>query len=250
MSAYLTAHQKAYGIDLLRPKHHYCLHSCMHAQEAGRTFVDCFVHERKHKAMKRCASEIHNPKIFEASTLGRILLEQWRQIISAPPTRGLIGGSAKCSSLASSMGVAGMSIGKTLKFDGLHVGVNDIVLFGDSAGKVVACATGQGRYFLVLDAFRRLDEGLCSSTWTSEVVKRHVAQHTTCRVFFWFCYHVLSTMSLSPRASWLRWSCLSIRSCCPSVGPRPLRVCGGSCTGEPPGQRADCGRDRAEHIVV
>ena len=171
MSTFLKAHKRAYGVEHIRPKHHYAMHSAIQAQESGRTFVDCFVHERKHQVMKRCADAIKNTRTFEASVLGRVLLEQCRQVTSAPPSRTILGGVQPCPFLQAPLMASTVNIGKGLVYDGLQVKVDDIVMFGEQVGKVVACASADDRLVLVVQSFRRMRGEKTRSQWATQAAK-------------------------------------------------------------------------------
>lgn len=42
----------AWGVEHMRPKHHYLWHNARHLSEGGQP-MDCFVHERKHQMAKQ-----------------------------------------------------------------------------------------------------------------------------------------------------------------------------------------------------
>ena len=72
MAEHYAAHVRAYGTTLFIPKHHYMLH--VPAQLAKfKTLVLCYVHERKHKIVKRwavilCAKRTNNRSLLEECT--------------------------------------------------------------------------------------------------------------------------------------------------------------------------------------
>ena len=73
MAIHYAAHVIAYGYTLFIPKHHYMLH--IPAQLARfKTLVLCYVHERKHKILKRwavllCSKKGNNRSLLEECTL-------------------------------------------------------------------------------------------------------------------------------------------------------------------------------------
>ena len=56
---HLTSFSAAYGEENFIPKHHYCLHLSQGARR-HRALLSTFVHERRHKLIKRFATEIAN----------------------------------------------------------------------------------------------------------------------------------------------------------------------------------------------
>ena len=67
---HLTAHQKAYGELLWKPKHHYVTHLADSLAHHG-VLLACFLMERKHKVLKRMADTRHCTRDFD-----RALIEQ------------------------------------------------------------------------------------------------------------------------------------------------------------------------------
>ena len=61
---HLRSFRKAYPEFNLKPKHHYAMHLA-HLLETHQMLLSCFVHERKHRAIKKCASEVTNLRSFE-----------------------------------------------------------------------------------------------------------------------------------------------------------------------------------------
>ena len=70
---------RLYGESCVKPKHHFMLHVAVLVNEWS-VLLDCYVHERKHKAIKQAASQIYNAQSFERSVLARVLLEQTRSL--------------------------------------------------------------------------------------------------------------------------------------------------------------------------
>ena len=66
---HLTSFSAAYGEENFIPKHHYCLHLSQGAHR-HRALLSTFVHERRHKLIKRFATEIANAGAwFEKSVI-------------------------------------------------------------------------------------------------------------------------------------------------------------------------------------
>ena len=70
---------RVYGESCVKPKHHFMLHVAVLVNEWS-VLLDCYVHERKHKAIKQAASQVYNTESFERSVLARVLLEQTRSL--------------------------------------------------------------------------------------------------------------------------------------------------------------------------
>jgi hypothetical protein len=69
IDAHSKAFQNVYGTSHWIPKHHYALHLPA-MMKRHKFLLTCFVHERKHKIIKRLANQLHNTSAkFEASIL-------------------------------------------------------------------------------------------------------------------------------------------------------------------------------------
>ena len=78
---HLEAHRALYGDLYLKPKHHLAWHNVSKALSSD-LFLDTFVLERKHRLLKRAGTDIRNSVRYESSVLGRVLVEQLRQLQS------------------------------------------------------------------------------------------------------------------------------------------------------------------------
>ena len=65
---FLYLFSRAFGVVNMHPKFHWLLHFGHHLANFG-TLISCFVHERKHRMVKRYANEICNTRSFEISVL-------------------------------------------------------------------------------------------------------------------------------------------------------------------------------------
>jgi hypothetical protein len=70
--AFLESFSDAYGLELMTPKFHWLLHFPMYLRRFG-TLVSCFVHERKHKMVKRYCNDMRNTSSFEWSVLAEAM---------------------------------------------------------------------------------------------------------------------------------------------------------------------------------
>ena len=69
--AFLAAFVRAFGLDHMTPKYHWLLHFWKTYESFGM-LIACFVHERKHKMLKRYCNDIQNTTIFEHSVLSEV----------------------------------------------------------------------------------------------------------------------------------------------------------------------------------
>ena len=65
---FLDAYSAAFGDEYMTPTFHWLLHFSKSLRDAG-TLVACFVHERKHRMLKRYCNDIRNTTAFEHSVL-------------------------------------------------------------------------------------------------------------------------------------------------------------------------------------
>ena len=70
--AFLEAFGAAFGLELMTPKFHWLLHFPMYLRRFG-TLVSCFVHERKHRMVKRYCNDMRNTSTFEWSVLAEVM---------------------------------------------------------------------------------------------------------------------------------------------------------------------------------
>lgn len=168
---FMRAHLAAYGTDLVKPKHHFVFHNGLQFRDrARRVVVDCFVHERKHQVAKAAASPIKNTVAFEASVLGKVVLAQLRQLEGLPAERGLESPVVPDVTLGFALGFGGaVQVSRKMRFDGMQLAVDDLVLFGTQGGRVVACVEANASYFVVVEEMRCQAVGICNSTWTPKV---------------------------------------------------------------------------------
>ena len=71
-SAYMKARSLAYEDDA-KPKRHYAFHC---AEE--EMMIDCFVHERKHQALKSYGGHVHGKEIISRGILRHSMWQQAR----------------------------------------------------------------------------------------------------------------------------------------------------------------------------
>ena len=164
--AFLQAHIAAYGKEGLKPKHHYIFHNALQASRGE--VMDCFVHERKHQVLKAAANPVKNTRAFESSILGRVLLEQTRQMKASPADRGLVQPVPAEPALLASLGVGAASMGREIRRDGLQLAAGDLVIFGKQAGFVQCGVEAEGLLLALVQPLTQVSVAPSSSTWDSQ----------------------------------------------------------------------------------
>ena len=89
-SDFLRLHTLAYGTEHLRPKHHYMFHVGRQWRE-DKFVLDCFVHERKHQAIKACANHIKNTRALERGVLAAAVNASIHQMEKAGLRQCIVG---------------------------------------------------------------------------------------------------------------------------------------------------------------
>ena len=74
VSNFITRFLTAFGESWIIPKIHWCLHYALHLHRFG-LLLSCFVHERKHRIVKRYANDIMNTRVFERSVLSEMICD-------------------------------------------------------------------------------------------------------------------------------------------------------------------------------
>ena len=150
MREHVDLHKAAYGTEWVKPKHHFAYHNVL-GQQCEKAWLDCFVHERKHQVVKVAGTTIQNTRNYEASVLGRVLLEQWRQLQGCNINDCLLGQDVVDDRMSSFFNAVAR-VAKSLQFGGLTINVGDLVLVRGwlSAFLVHACVVLEGRRRLLL----------------------------------------------------------------------------------------------------
>ena len=136
---FMDLRKARYGTELIKPKNRFAFHNILSLQD-DKMWLDCFVHERKHQVVKRAGTTIKNTSAYESSVLGRVLLEQWRQLQGCRLSHSLLGRDAVDENLSTSFGEK-YRIACALQYSGLEFNEDDIVLVrgSSSAYRVSAC---------------------------------------------------------------------------------------------------------------
>ena len=171
LQAHLAAHRQAYGDEYIKPKHHFGFHNVL-AGDNDKVWLDCFVHERKHQIVKDSAEPVKNTSAFEASVLGRVLLQQLRQVQHTALADCLLGEAKLHPGLSQELG-GPVRVAKCVQFQGATIGLSDVLLVEGQVAIVRACAQLDSRFFVLLQlcqphgfrtfgatTFRFADDGL------------------------------------------------------------------------------------------
>ena len=136
MALHYAAHVAAYGYTLFVPKHHYMLH--IPAQLAKFKFlVQCYVHERKHKILKRwavpmCPKKDNNRSVLEECTVAH--LNSLQEPLLKPCLLETVKASPKVVAALKENGFASAEsaiTGATGRVQGRSIQIGDVVLYWD-----------------------------------------------------------------------------------------------------------------------
>ena len=138
LSRFLGLHKAFYGIEWIKPKHHFAFHNIL-SLDSDKVFLDCFVHERKHQIVKRAGTAIKNTKTYESSVLGRVLFDQWRQLQGSKLGNALVGVSETNNIFRSTFGEE-VRIAHAVQYDGLVIECDDLLLVRHSSSAYIVRA--------------------------------------------------------------------------------------------------------------
>ena len=180
-------HQRAYGTDNVKPKHHYAHHVPKQIAR-DHLLLDTFVLERKHQPIKRCAGHCQNTVAYERSVLSRVLVDQFRKLCKYDVGNCLVGKRvpngtlfARPSELASGLKWCGgnyqagdvviVSRGLIFEIQLCVAAAGEFAMVGrelESVRKISPCSRMCNRadvlYKLVLEANLHIEHAQCWST--------------------------------------------------------------------------------------
>ena len=148
LSTWMRLHIEMYGTGHVHPKFHWMFDVC-NQMEIDAHVYDQFIIERLHLAVKPHAERCDNTRRFERSVLSGVINSQLRNLGRMRQDCTIMDNQVvkiegfHDAELADQMNVLGMTIT-----------VGDIVLFGDTAGRVLACATENNVFAAIVDEFR------------------------------------------------------------------------------------------------
>lgn len=131
---HMVAFIASYGEDMIRPKHHFGLHLAAQVARDQRV-LDTFALERKHRGIKRYATECDNTSIMERSILMRVLDDHLKAHLR---TDGLIGETADSKELAATIAAVSATFADKVMYKGATVSVGDVLIAHGEAIIVLA----------------------------------------------------------------------------------------------------------------
>lgn len=152
---HMECHVAAFGKAHVKPKMHWVWDIADHL-ERDPFVLDCWIVERLHLKCKQVANLIQNTRAFERSVLSGILNIQHQRLQEARAP--MLGGKV------TQVFENGSMLGDRLQYHGLAVSVNDVVFFGDRAGKVLACLTEGDAGFLIVEGWQPVQRQTAHST--------------------------------------------------------------------------------------
>ena len=177
IASHLKACKAAYGDIVVRPKHHMAMH--LGNQLARHAMLlSCFVHERRHKLIKRFMQDRRSLLSYERGLMEDVTLHHIHELAELQLEDSLVGASAACSKLLEAMRAfrplaRDVQSASRMRVNGLHAGVRDVVL----AMVDGVLAVGELWYCVSLDK----DVLCCISLW--ERVAACTEEHCSTRVF-------------------------------------------------------------------
>ena len=136
IAAHYAAHVVAYGYSIFVPKHHFMLHIPNQLERFG-FLVSCFVHERKHKIVKRWAVPLatgdkrdYERSLLEECTLAHI--SSLKDPLLKPCLIEAVGAAPKIVAVLRSHGYPSAEsarTGRDLRVHGRTIRIGDVVLY-------------------------------------------------------------------------------------------------------------------------
>ena len=127
-SHFLRSHTEAYAKEHVKPKHHFLMHVGKQWRE-DEFVLDCFVHERKHQAIKACADHVKNTQVFERTVLAAAVnacVHELEHVIES----GLDRRAIPCESLTAALGQP-CRVANKMRFNFVYYAVRDLLLLGN-----------------------------------------------------------------------------------------------------------------------
>jgi hypothetical protein len=173
--AHLRACQLAYGTAVWKPKHHMATHLPRQLQCHG-TLLSCFVHERRHKLVKRFISDRRTLQSFERGVMEEMTTKHCAELSESWAQSGLVAPTAPRPALRAAL-LASWPAATSLECSVRVVVAGTAMIVGD----VVVCML-DGALLVAELWFNAAVDGVlvsCVSTW--EQVTEHGARCRTCR---------------------------------------------------------------------
>jgi hypothetical protein len=177
IARHLKACKAAYGDVVVRPKHHMAMHLGKQLAQHGM-LLSCFVHERRHKLIKRFLMDRRTLLSYERGLLEDVTLHHIHELATLQLEDSLVGASAPHSTLLEAMRAfrplaREIQSASRIRVNGLNVAARDVVL----ASVDGALTVGELWYCVSLDS----DVLCCISLW--ERVTSCMGDHSSTRAF-------------------------------------------------------------------
>jgi hypothetical protein len=148
---HLDSHIATYGTAHLRPKHHWMQDLPEQIVRDGLV-LDAFVIERTHLRVKAIAEKVANTVAFERSVLSGLLTVSLRDDSTLLDGPVLLGHTAVWPGFDPPVIVA-----NRMMVFGFEVSVADVMLCGDAAGQLLACAQQEQEFFCIVSLLQPLE---------------------------------------------------------------------------------------------
>jgi len=152
--------------------------------------VDTFVHERKHRLFKSVAKSQYNLNVFEKNLVHQLCSVQVSELASHPfPLQPIfVGAEHSGDHLQGALQANNIKLHVAVRLPKLTVHVDDVVLLGCLAGKVIACVKADGEALILIEKFttaRRSLLGIDRWTRLNEFVFFSVRDHRFTLASYW-----------------------------------------------------------------
>jgi hypothetical protein len=147
MSTHLRLHKAAYGVDHIKPKHHWLLDFAQQLGEVG-CVIDAFIIERLHLRVKRQEHLVKELRVFEVSVLAGIVNIQFDEA-AKPLSSGLRG---------SPYTYQGVDVADHIVVGSLRLSVGDVVLRGAQAGVIKLCVEDEAVLMTIVEELTMVEQ--------------------------------------------------------------------------------------------
>lgn len=158
---------QVYTDDLVKPKHHYCRHLPTQFRR-DRMVLDTFVHERKHKQFKACASNHDSLKSLERTVLSSCVTAQKEDLVRAAAVApvSLIGKVVPWPEFATLLSTQIVSASRGLNFHHTRFWVGDVVWVGEQVATITMCLLIDTAPCVLVKFWQPIEPLFYSSRWS------------------------------------------------------------------------------------
>ena len=176
VGAQLRLHIAAYGTEHVKPKHHWLLDVPAQMRRDG-CVLDAFIIERTHLTVKGIAEHVKNTHDFERAVMRGVTTLAFQSAASATYGDSLLG------KVAALPGYPNVQVADKMKLFTLQLAIDDVILRGESAGIVIACACEGGVLFAIVETMVRITRlsdhaSACKPTGVHEVWLASEVEHS------------------------------------------------------------------------